>query len=76
MMKSYFLALFSDFFSSSMLPKGINSCFLVLVPKVAGTCSLSEFRPNSLINGVYKLISKVLSLQFRSVLPSIISETQ
>lgn len=32
-MKPDFLPLFNDFFSSGKLPKGINSSFLVLIPK-------------------------------------------
>lgn len=48
----------------------------MLVPKVAGTCSLAEFWPVSLNNGVYKLISKVLSFRLRKVLFSVISKNQ
>lgn len=75
-MKEDLMAVFSSFFSTGKLPKGLNSSFLVLVPKVPGTSSITDFRPISLINGVYKLLSKVLSFQLRAVLPTVISETQ
>lgn len=53
-----------------------STSFLVLIPKVPGTSSLTKFWPISLINGIYKLISKVLSIRLRSVLPSIIYDNQ
>lgn len=58
-MKMDILSIFSAFHCTGKSPKGINSSFLVLVPKVAGACSLPEFCPISLINGIYKIISKV-----------------
>lgn len=37
---------------------------------------MKDFRPISLIGGVYKLIAKVLSLRLRKVVGKIISESQ
>lgn len=74
--KSDLISMFTDLHNFGKLPKGLNSAFLVLVPKVAGTSSLSEFRPISLIHGLYKLLAKVLSFRLRSVLPTVIAENQ
>lgn len=75
-MKTDILLVFHEFYKSGKLPRGINSSFMVLTPKVAGTCILLEFWPISLINGIYKMISKVLSFRLRAVLLSIIAENQ
>ncbi|XP_050222244.1 uncharacterized protein LOC126672341 [Mercurialis annua] len=41
---------------------GINTAFLVLIPKVIGEDNISDFRPISMINGIFKLISKRFNL--------------
>jgi len=37
---------------------------------------VKDFRPNSLVGGTYKIISKVLANRFKSALGKIISNTQ
>lgn len=64
------------FLQKRKVPKGINSSFMVLISTVVGTHSLSEFRPISLINGIYKMISKVLSFWLCLVLGSVIVKNQ
>jgi hypothetical protein len=54
----------------------INGMFTVLVPKVQNPVSLNQFRPISLCNVVYKIISKALANRLKRVLPDIISEEQ
>lgn len=58
------------------LPSGLNHFFMVLMPKVPGSDSLSDFKPISLINGIYKLITKVLAGSSSNVLPNLISHWQ
>ena len=54
--------------------KEINSTFLCLIPKNIGGNSPDQFRPMSLCNLIYKIISKVLTLRLLHILPSLISE--
>jgi hypothetical protein len=54
----------------------INSTFLVLIPKQHQTQTFSDFRPISLCNLVYKIISKVISERLKPLLQRYISAEQ
>ncbi|GJT02516.1 zinc finger MYM-type protein 1-like protein [Tanacetum coccineum] len=48
-----------EFFRSSFFPKGCNSSFIALIPKVLNAKHVSDFRPISLIGCQYKIIGKL-----------------
>ena len=54
--------------------KEINSTFLCLIPKNIGVESLEQFKPISLFNLIYKIISKVPILRLLSILLDLILE--
>lgn len=65
-----------EFFSSGRLLQQWNSTILTLIPKKQNANRVTEFRPISCCNTVYKAISKLLADRLKQVLPSIISNTQ
>lgn len=50
-----------DFLNNGNMLPNINHTNIVLIPKVQNPESMSEFRPISLCNVIYKIISKVLA---------------
>jgi hypothetical protein len=48
----------------------------MLIPKVESPEFITQFRPISLCNVVYKVISKLIANRLKRVLPDIISPTQ
>lgn len=55
---------------------GLNHTLIALVPKVKMSKTVMEFKPISLCNVLYKLISKVLANRVKKVLHAVISQTQ
>ena len=54
----------------------INQTHIVLIPKVKYPKYISQFRPISLCNVVYKIVAKVLANRLKVVLLACISKTQ
>ncbi|XP_042976314.1 uncharacterized protein LOC122307479 [Carya illinoinensis] len=50
--------------------------FIALIPKKIAASKVKDFRPNSLMTGVYKIISKVLANRLEKVLGKIITKPQ
>lgn len=58
------------------MPEGVNETSIVLIPKVANPCKVSHFRPISLCNVIYKVVSECLMNRLRPLLVDIISPKQ
>ena len=61
---------------SGMSLSDINKTNIALVPKTNNPQRMTEFRPISLCNVVYKLVSKTLANRLKTILPYIILENQ
>lgn len=66
----------TEFFRTGQLLKQWNATTIILIPKIPNASSTSDFRPISLCNTVYKVISKLLAGRLQALLPSIISTSQ
>lgn len=51
----------------------LNSTFIALIPKKCNADFVTDFKPISLCNVLYKLISKVLTNRFKPLMHAIIS---
>ena len=62
--------------NSGIIPPNLNHTFITLIPKIQSPRRVTDFRPISLSNVLYKLIAKVLANRLKKFLPELISETQ
>lgn len=65
-----------SFLNSGRILKEINETFIALIPKTNNPSSVDHFRPISLCNVLYKIISKVLANMIKLVIGSLVSPFQ
>ena len=65
-----------DCLNNCKIPEEINHTNITLIPKVKSLENITEFRPISLCNVIYKLVSKVLANRLKVVLPAVVSKNQ
>ena len=70
------MGFFKEFHERGRFVRSLNSTFLVLIPKKAGAEDLRDFRPISLVGGLYKLLAKVLANRLKKVMGKVVSSTQ
>lgn len=59
-----------------IMPNEFNDTYIFLIPKVKCPQKITEYRPISLCNVMYKIISKVHANRLKGVLPEVISDAQ
>ena len=67
---------FLDFPNSGIIPPNFNHTHNFLIPKCKEPKTMTNYRPISLCNVVYKIVLKAITNRWKKVLPSIIIDTQ
>ena len=74
-LKSDIMAVLHNFHEQAVFERSLNVSFLALIPKKVDVVEVKDFRPISLVGGIYKIISKVLANRLRRVAHSLISDS-
>eukprot|EP00253_Pinus_taeda_P035640 PITA_35640 len=74
--KKDYIRMAKNFFTKCKMGSSIKSSHLALIPKDPNPQSFDIFRPISLCNVSYKIITKILANRLKKILPSLISENQ
>jgi hypothetical protein len=74
--KSDIMGVFTNFHAQRKFVKSLNTSFIALIPKSPRATDLANFRPISLVSGIYKIIAKVLANRMSHILEKIISVPQ
>jgi hypothetical protein len=70
------MAVFSKFHRRHKLVTSLNTTFFSLAPKKAKAVEMMDFRPISMVGGMYKILSKVFASRLKSVFGKIIFKSQ
>ena len=68
--------LVTDFYNSGNFPVTLNATEIVLIPKKAHAHHVTDYRPISLTNVIYRLIAKSLANRIKKELPDYIHHSQ
>jgi hypothetical protein len=61
---------------SGKIPARFNTTFIALIPKYDNPSSLDEFRPISICNCIYKVVTKIIARRIKLILSNHISSEQ
>ena len=64
------------FYVKGVFEKSIDATFVTLIPKKIGAEELNDFRPISLVAGVYKIIAKLLAERLKKVMHKLVNKQQ
>ena len=70
------MGFFREFYKHKKFVRNLNTTFVVLIPKKGDVEDLKDFRPISLVGGLYKLLAKVLANRLKRVIEKVISLAQ
>ncbi|XP_019200243.1 PREDICTED: uncharacterized protein LOC109193865 [Ipomoea nil] len=65
-------AMVSQAFRHGQIPEGINDTLVALIPKVQVPDTIKQFRPISLCNVSYKILTKTITNRLKSILPRMV----
>ena len=60
--------------NTGVMLRDINNTYICLIPKIKNPQKITDYRPISLCNVIYKLISKVLENRLKKILHEVINE--
>lgn len=56
------------------MPDNVNKTNIVMIPKVKHPIEISQYRPISLCNVIYNLVSKAIVIRLKTILPELVTK--
>lgn len=75
-MAPFLLHVFNESISNGQLPSSMNQGLITLIPKSKKDLFLDNWRPICLLNNDYKILATIFAERLKTVLDSIIDQTQ
>ncbi|KAH0751395.1 hypothetical protein KY285_004543 [Solanum tuberosum] len=75
-LKFDFMNAVNHFHEKHEFERRLNATYVVLIPKKPGATELRDFRPISLIGGVYKIFAKLLAERVKKVISKLVNKHQ
>ena len=63
-------------FRTKKIPLHLNKTLIALIPKQSGPETINHFRPISLRNTIYKIVTKILVQRMKHLMPTLVSPSQ
>ena len=63
-------------FRTKKIPENFNKTLIALIPKQLGPESINHYRPISLCDTVYKIVTKILVHCLKHLMPTLVSPSQ
>ena len=70
------IAVCQEFHEYCQFERSLNATFVALIPKKPGADEITDFRPISLVGGMYKILAKILANRLSTVLGKVVSSSQ
>ena len=67
---------FKEFFEQKKFVRSLNATFLVMISKKGNVEDIKDYRPISMLGGLYKILAKVLANRLRRVIDKVVSPSQ
>ena len=67
---------FKEFFEQKKFVRSLNATFLVMIPKKGNVEDIKDYKPISLLVGLYKILAKILANRLRRVIDKVVSPSQ
>lgn len=64
------------FFTTTLIPAGLNSNIVTLIPKKLRASKIEEFRPIVLVNFLFKILTNIISFRLGPMLKHILTPSQ
>lgn len=70
------ISIIENVFITCKIPGFLNQTYVALIPKIAQAKHVKDYRPISLCNTTYKIISQIIATILKIFLPKLISQEQ